>query len=289
MADREKPTLDAPAPTDPAPYALPIGHGKSIHIAEEGAGPLVMMLHGVPGSLRDFRYLGPALAARGMRAVRIDFPGFGQTPFDAFPAFKASNRAALFVHIADALGAETFSVIGHSFGGAACFFAAAQFEHRVRALGLISSLGVVRHRGFSPVPPPMMRLLARAARVPALAARMEGPANALYAGMGFKGTFSIEEMALHAQLVAAVDFKEHRQVLRKVRCPVLIASAEDDPLVDARAQHKLADAFSDRVYLRHVHTREGGHYLQKFAAHPLAAHFADIVARAQHARFADAA
>lgn len=54
-------------------------NGINMHIVEQGAGPVVLLLHGFPGFWYSWRYQIPALAEAGFRAVAPDLRGFGQS------------------------------------------------------------------------------------------------------------------------------------------------------------------------------------------------------------------
>src|ERR1700758_371232 len=51
----------------------------SVHIAEAGDGPLVLLLHGFPESWYSWRHQLTALAAAGYHAVAPDQRGYGRT------------------------------------------------------------------------------------------------------------------------------------------------------------------------------------------------------------------
>src|SRR5947208_17067224 len=53
-------------------------NGIRMHIAERGAGPLVVLLHGFPESWYSWRHQLAALADAGYRAVAPDQRGYGQ-------------------------------------------------------------------------------------------------------------------------------------------------------------------------------------------------------------------
>ena len=46
-------------------------------VREQGAGPVVVLVHGVPASSFLYRKVIAALADQGVRAVAFDFPGLG--------------------------------------------------------------------------------------------------------------------------------------------------------------------------------------------------------------------
>ncbi|MFC9430563.1 alpha/beta fold hydrolase [Streptomyces sp. NPDC056987] len=91
--------------------------GGRIHLAEQGTGPLVLLVHGFPESWYSWRHQLPALAAAGYHAVAVDVRGYGRS---SKPADVAAYR--MLAHVADnvgvvrALGAESAVVVGHDWG-----------------------------------------------------------------------------------------------------------------------------------------------------------------------------
>lgn len=108
-----------------------------------GSGPPLLLLHGWGGSSR---YWAPAIAGLSGRfsAVAPDLPGFGATEPGGRADLPGLAHAALAV--ADALGWESFDLIGHSLGAAVSLVLAAAQPGRVRRLGLVS-LGMARTPG----------------------------------------------------------------------------------------------------------------------------------------------
>ncbi|MDX6263171.1 MAG: hypothetical protein QOH84_4859 [Kribbellaceae bacterium] len=83
---------------------------------EWGAGERVAVLvHGMLGSAEQFHELGPALAARGYRAIAVDLPGHGHSPgaLDATLALYAESVAET---IRTECGPRVDLAIGHSLG-----------------------------------------------------------------------------------------------------------------------------------------------------------------------------
>ena len=54
--------------------------GEQFPVAEAGAGPAVLLLHGFPDSRFLWRQQLPALAEAGFRAIAPDLRGFGDAP-----------------------------------------------------------------------------------------------------------------------------------------------------------------------------------------------------------------
>src|ERR1700744_5504797 len=91
--------------------------GGRIHPAEQGTGPLVLLVPGVPQSSYSWRHQLPALAAAGYRAVAIDVRGYGRSskPTDV-AAYRILDHVADNVGVVQALGEEEALVVGHDWG-----------------------------------------------------------------------------------------------------------------------------------------------------------------------------
>ena len=265
------------APTDPDGRNVDLGRGP-IHIIEEGEGPAVLLLHGIPGTTRDFRYLAPELAKRGLRPIRFDWPGFGESPLRSFRATESRNRAAMVLRLADVLELKQFAVVGHSFGGSPAMMTAALFKERVWGLGLINSVGIHRHRAYPAVPKGWVNKLADGLDTPILSEVLTEVVRAGYRRRSLKSDFDAKKLAHHARLIAKLEFADHRWATREISCESLVASAQDDPLVEAEVSHALASSFGAQAVRRHLHFRRGGHNLQKTQAPRIAMHLAEIAA-----------
>jgi abhydrolase domain-containing protein 6 len=108
------------------------------------AAPPVMMLHGWLSHRDVWRQTSAALQAQHY-CVAVDLLGFGDSdkPGDADYGIPAQGQRVL--QLADALGWEQFSLIGHSMGGQIALYLAATLPpHRIKRL--ISVAGVVSAR-----------------------------------------------------------------------------------------------------------------------------------------------
>ncbi len=272
-------------PTDPDGRSLSLPTGN-LHIIEEGPanGPVVLLVHGIPGNSRDFRYLGPALAAEGLRAVRLDMPGFGKTPWSVFPHPKAKNRGAFLMRVLDALGAKRGALVGHSFGGTLALTGAALFPERVWALGLVNAPGLHRHRGLGYLPPRFVRLAARGFVVPGVGEVLAMAMREAYRKLKFKDVDDITdaEFDQHASLVGHLDFKLQRWAARSVEAPTFLYSSNKDPLIESEIPHHLAEAIgrAGKTQVHHLQVETGGHYLQRDAAARIARDLARVAKRA---------
>jgi pimeloyl-ACP methyl ester carboxylesterase len=92
-------------------------NGIRLHIAEEGEGPLVVLLHGFPESWHSWRHQFGPLAAAGFRVVAPDQRGYGTSdhPEDV-DAYSILHLVGDVVGLIHALGEEQAFVVGHDWG-----------------------------------------------------------------------------------------------------------------------------------------------------------------------------
>jgi pimeloyl-ACP methyl ester carboxylesterase len=117
---------------------VPVPGGR-IHLAEQGSGPLVLLVHGFPESWYSWRHQLPALAAAGYRAVAIDVRGYGRSskPADV-AAYRMLDHVSDNVGVVRALGEEQAVVIGHDWGSPIAANSALLRPDVFTAVGLLS-------------------------------------------------------------------------------------------------------------------------------------------------------
>jgi epoxide hydrolase A/B len=109
------------------------------HIAEAGAGPLVLLLHGFPECWYSWRHQLTALAEAGFHAVAPDQRGYGRTGGPADPArYTMLHLVGDVIALMDALGADDAVVAGHDWGAPVAWHAALLRPDRVRAVAGLS-------------------------------------------------------------------------------------------------------------------------------------------------------
>ena len=72
---------------------MKLGH-FNFHIAEEGCGEPLLLLHGFPDSARLWRHQIPSLVAAGFRVIAPDQRGFGASDKPQEVAACLSDRSA---------------------------------------------------------------------------------------------------------------------------------------------------------------------------------------------------
>ncbi|MUL40517.1 alpha/beta hydrolase [Streptomonospora sp. PA3] len=103
-------------------------------------GPLVLFLHGFPEFATCWRRHLVAAARAGYRAVAVDQRGYspGARPLDEAD-YTMPELVADVATFADGLGAERFHLVGHDWGGAVAWEAAARHADRVASLAVLST------------------------------------------------------------------------------------------------------------------------------------------------------
>lgn len=108
--------------------------GLTVGYLSRGTGPLVVFLHGFPDTCRGFLPAMEAVAAAGYRAVAPEPRGYVPTSIPIDGDYRVEAFAHDVVDFADALGAPTFSVVGHDWGALTAYAVANLAPHRVRRL-----------------------------------------------------------------------------------------------------------------------------------------------------------
>src|SRR3954468_8105770 len=102
--------------SDPIHRVVAAG-GGGIPLGEQGAGPLVLLVHGFPESWYSYRHQLDALAAAGYRAVAIDVRGYGRSSAPAgVEAYRMLRKVGDNVGLVRALGEEQAIIVGHDWG-----------------------------------------------------------------------------------------------------------------------------------------------------------------------------
>jgi pimeloyl-ACP methyl ester carboxylesterase len=120
-------------------------NGISMHIAEAGEGPLVLLLHGFPELWYSFRGQLGVLAEAGFHAVAPDLRGYGRT--DAPPRvedYTLLHSAGDIVGLLDALGEQECVLVGHDWGSPLAASLALFRTDLVRGLAMLSTPYFVR-------------------------------------------------------------------------------------------------------------------------------------------------
>lgn len=107
--------------------------------AGDDDGVPVVLLHGFPETSLSWGEVARHLAATGLRLIAPDQRGYspGARP-EGVEHYGVATLADDVVELADALGLDTFHLVGHDWGASVAWVVAAKHPHRLRSLTAVS-------------------------------------------------------------------------------------------------------------------------------------------------------
>jgi pimeloyl-ACP methyl ester carboxylesterase len=118
---------------------ITVDDGVALEVVEQGTGPLLVLVHGFGGAKEDFADHLDVLA-RTHRVVTFDHRGHGESDKpDRAADYSIDRLAADTLAVADALGAGTFRLLGHSLGGMVARRVVLAAPERIEALVLMDT------------------------------------------------------------------------------------------------------------------------------------------------------
>ncbi|MEU5426092.1 alpha/beta hydrolase [Streptomyces olivoreticuli] len=125
-------------------------NGVRLHIAEQGQGPLVLLLHGFPECWYSWRHQFGPLAEAGYRVVAPDQRGYARSEQpDDIAAYSMLHLTGDVVALIHALGESSAVVVGHDWGAPVAWTTAMLRPDVVRGVAGLSVPPMPR----GPVPP----------------------------------------------------------------------------------------------------------------------------------------
>ena len=114
--------------------------GNRIHYLEVGAGPAILMVHGLGGQMRNFTYGLVDRLKHRCRVVVMERPGAGYSTRARGASARLTVQADVVAHLVQALRLERPLLVGHSLGGALALAVALRAPDLVGGLALLSPL-----------------------------------------------------------------------------------------------------------------------------------------------------
>ncbi len=254
--------MHPPSPSDP-PRQYVQGPLGTLSYTDEGDGhegvgevPLIA-IHGLPGSIRDWRWLAPVVTAH-RRLIRIELPGFGESVRPFHRPLTVEERAASVLALMDALDIPQADLVGHSAGGVVIAHLSRHHPERVRRCALLASAGPTPHYRVA-----LYRWLMLPGRTAPGRALLAPIGRRLYRAMGFPSYLTDDDRLFSTMDAGAHDFAVHGDNLRHMTHPTLVAWADDDPIVPVSIGQAVAATVPDGPRLPFP---EAGHALQKTMA-----------------------
>lgn len=123
-------------------------NGVKLAYLEKGSGPLVICMHGFPDSAYSFIGMLDFLATNGYRAVAPFLRGYYPSSLAPDHDYSIPTVAGDVLALIDALGESSASLIGHDWGGFACYTAANICPQKVDKL-VVLAVPHMHNSGFS--------------------------------------------------------------------------------------------------------------------------------------------
>jgi len=110
--------------------------GVTLHYLRSGQGEPVVLLHGIPQTSHEWRYVMPRLAER-YTVIAPDLRGLGDSSRPSGMYDKKTLGADIAELVVDHLGFKKFHLVGHDWGGPIAFSVAAHYPDAVRTLTIL--------------------------------------------------------------------------------------------------------------------------------------------------------
>jgi pimeloyl-ACP methyl ester carboxylesterase len=114
--------------------------GARIHYWEKGAGPAILLVHGLGGQSGNFAFGVVERLMGEYRVIVIDRPGAGYSTRESDESAALKGQAKFVADFIKALGLEKPLLVGHSLGGAIALSVALDFPETVSGLALVAPL-----------------------------------------------------------------------------------------------------------------------------------------------------
>lgn len=223
-------SVELPAVTGPTASVVDASDGSTVQLsylewrpAADPEAPVVLLLHGSPGSASNFLDLGPILAERH-RVIAPDLPGFGGSTWRV-PDYSIASHGVYVRELLDHLGIATAHVVGFSMGGGVALHLWEMEPARVQSIVMLSAIGVQE-----------LELLGQYHLNHAVHGLQLGAFWLLFEGVPHFGLLDRGREALsYARNFFDTDQRPLRGVLERYDGPMLIVHGEGDVLVPVAA------------------------------------------------------
>jgi pimeloyl-ACP methyl ester carboxylesterase len=217
--------------------------GYRLHYLEAGAGPPLVLVHGLGADVRTWRSAIPALSST-FHVYAIDLLGFGRSDKPQIP-YRIGTLVESLTGFLDAVGVDKTSIVGNSLGGWVATMFATVHPDRLTKLVLVDSAG------YGEDPAQMVRdylsqfdpaTVATAERLlssmnPEDQRKVEAAAVAYFARR-----FSRDDGYAVAALVESIMRGEDTlgPEVKNIRSPTLVVWGRNDPVIPLRVGQTLA-------------------------------------------------
>lgn len=227
--------------------------------------PVVVLLHGSPGSAGVMAGLGDILGGR-YHVISPDLPGFGYST-ERIPDYSVAAHATYVSQLLDTLGVERAHIVGFSMGGGVALEMTDTDPDRVQSITLLSAIGVQE-----------LELLGDYHLNHAIHGLQLGALWFLYEAVPHFGKLDQNWLNVaYARNFYDTDQRPLRGILERYQGPLLILHGDQDPLVPAaaaREHHRIVPQAEMVMY-------DDGHFMTFMRPGILASPLASFIDRVE--------
>ena len=150
-------SIETPVSTEEFDLTIPSGRLRVKRYGSADA-PLVIGIPGLSANLVSFDFTGERLAGPELQLVALDLRGRGLSDVTPPGTYGWPSHARDVIAVADELGAERFSVIGHSMGAGIALVCAREAGSRIDKLVLVDAVGAPDVKSAGPIAAAVSRL-----------------------------------------------------------------------------------------------------------------------------------
>ena len=115
-------------------------NNRKIHFIDEGQGPVIWMMHGMPMWSYVYRKLIPPLVAAGYRCFAPDLMGFGLSDNpDKEDEHTLKTHVAMMTELVNQLELKNITIIGQDWGGPISLKYAIENKNNIRSIILLNT------------------------------------------------------------------------------------------------------------------------------------------------------
>ncbi|KAF1323026.1 Serine protease family s33, partial [Globisporangium splendens] len=242
------------------------------------SSPTIVLVHGAPGTYKDFRYLSPLLLEKNARVVGINLPGFGGSEVldtaNYYEHISAIGAAKIVYEVLAQLcrDEQNVFIVGHSFGGHTTINLAAlnleKTKVNLRGIALLASAGHRPHRTLWPATSAVFTKVV-SSEIPIVSSAAQSLVHVVYTKVvGFPNNEPTSHYVSSLVRSSTTDYELFDEHVKKVaHIPAFVAWAKDDVHIEEEISQKVSDALHPGPRFTFD---KGGHNIQKTQAELLA-------------------
>lgn len=243
---------------------------QKIHYVQWGAGPDILLIHGIGASVYCWRKLAPLLAqlSPSFRVTAIDLPGFGFSTKDPDLDYSLEGQCSRLADLITQLGLSPHLVVGSSMGGLIALYLATFFAEKApRVVALAPALD----RKLVPLPfdslakfAPLFHKKVESRTIGFLLKRVVNNPDLISEETirNYFRPFENDPLAAttFAKALRSIRSKDNPQFLKKLSSSALLLHGAKDRIISARVSMRAQKKFRQLQLLIHP---SAGHHLQE--------------------------